>query len=343
MNSRCIAVPLREGENIRKALLEQGILRNDVAITRDDGFIYFPVTAEDAEQILGYGIQERDFQALESTTKSYRDVVEIPEELREHLPSSFDVIGRIAVIKIPEELMDYGKNIGDAIIEANKSVVTVAVDSGVEGEERLRQLQVVAGINELLTVHKEYGMELEVEPSKVYFSPRLATEHWRIAGMVEEGEVVIDMFCGVGPFSILIARHARPKKVYALDINDSAIELARRNIQSNKVSNVTAICGDSNILVTELEPADRIIMNLPHSAYDFLPAAFSNIRHGGTIHYYEVLPPEGVRDRFADIADLAGNHDIIAMKAGEKEVHTYSPQTNLYCLDLRVQRGEDNV
>ncbi|UCF08279.1 MAG: tRNA (guanine-N1)-methyltransferase, partial [Thermoplasmata archaeon] len=201
MNSRCIAVPLREGEKIRKALLEQGILRNDVAITRDDEFIYFPVTAEDAEEILGYGIQERDFQVLDSTTKSYRDVVDIPEDLREHLPSSFDVIGRIAVIKIPEELMDYGKNIGDAIIEANKSVVTVAVDSGVEGEERHRQLSVVAGEADLNTVHREYGIELEVNLAQVYFSPRLATEHWRIAEMGKQHEVVIDMFCGVGPFS----------------------------------------------------------------------------------------------------------------------------------------------
>lgn len=340
MISHCIAVPLREGENIRRVLLEQGILRKDLAISRDAEHIFFPITMDNEQEILGYGIQERDFQVLESTTKSYRDVVDIPGELREHLPSSFDVIGRIAVIKIPEELRDYEKDIGAAIISANKSIETVAVDSGVEGEERLRQLSVVAGAADLNTVHREYGIELEVNPAEVYFSPRLATEHWRIVEMVEKGEVVIDMFCGVGPFSILIAKHCNPKKVYALDINKTAIDFVARNIERNRVASLTAISGDSKELVPELGPADRIIMNLPHSTYDFLPAALSNIKHEGMIHYYEVLGHEKVKNRLDDIENVAGEQGISIKIEGEIEVHTYSPDSSLYCLDLRVHKEE---
>jgi tRNA (guanine37-N1)-methyltransferase len=340
MNSHCIAVPLREGEKIRKTLVEQGILRKELAISRDAENIFFPIIMDDKPEVLGYGIQERDFQVLESTTKSYRDVVDIPDELREYLPSSFDVIGSIAIIKVPEELRDYEKNIGEAIIDANKSVVTVAVDSGVEGEERLRQLSIVAGTAELNTVHREYGIELEVNPAKVYFSPRLATEHWRITEMIEQGEVVIDMFCGVGPFSILIAKHCNPKKVYALDINKTAIDFVESNIKRNKVDSVTAVCGDSKELVPELEPADRIIMNLPHSAYDFIPAALSNIKHEGIVHYYEVLPFDGIQSRSEDITALAKEHGKAIEVVKETQVHTYSPDASLYCLDIRIHKGE---
>jgi tRNA (guanine37-N1)-methyltransferase len=340
MNSRCIAVPLREGENIRRTLLEQGILRRDCAISRDAENIFFPISAGDEQEVLGYRVQEMDFQVLESTTKSYRDVVDLSGELRELLPSSFDVIGRIALIKIPEELMNYEKNIGEAIIEANKSIDTVAVDSGVVGEERLRQLSVVAGPADLNTIHREYGIELEVNPAKVYFSPRLATEHWRIAELVEKGEAVIDMFCGVGPFSILIAKHSYPKKVYALDINKAAIDCVGRNIERNRVVSVTAICGDSKELVPELESADRIIMNLPHSALDFLPTALSNIKHEGMIHYYEVLGHENTKSRLDDIENTSWEQGTKVKLIGEIEVHTYSPDSSLYCLDLKIHKEE---
>lgn len=315
-------------------------MRKDLAISRDAENIFFPITVGEDQEVLGYLVRERDFQVLESTTKSYRDVVDIPGELRDLLPSSFDVIGRIAVIKIPEELRDFEKDIGEAIIEANKSIDTVTVDSGVEGEERLRQLSVVAGTADLNTVHREYGIELEVNPARVYFSPRLATEHWRIAEMVEKGEIVIDMFCGVGPFSILIAKHCSPKKIYALDINKAAIDFVERNVNRNNVTSLTAICGDSRSLVPELEPVDRIIMNLPHSAYDFLPAALSNIKHDGMIHYYEVLGHEKIKSRLDDMENVAGEQGINVKIEGEIEVHTYSPDSSLYCLDLKIQKEE---
>ena len=339
MNSRCIAVPLREGENIRRVLLEQGILRKDLAISKDTENIFLPVE-EDGEEVLGYAVQERDFQVLESSTKSYREVVEIPGELRNHLPTSFDVIGRVAIIKIPVELHGYAKNIGEAIIAANKSVDTVAVDSGVEGEERLRQLTVVAGKGALYTVHREYGIELEVNPAGVYFSPRLATEHWRVAQRVKVHEVVIDMFCGVGPFSILIAKHSGPEKIYAIDINEAAIDFTRKNIERNKVGSITAICGDSRELVPELEPADRIIMNLPHSAYDYMSTALTNIKPGGVIHYYEVIGHDRIKGRLDDIRSISREQGVDVELEEETEVHTYSFDSSLYCLDLRIRKGD---
>lgn len=343
MKSHCIAVPTRKGEEIRKALLEKGMLRKNLAIARDDDFVYIPIWDTKEKKVLEFEVIERDFRELQKRSKNYKDIVEVPEDVRASLPSSFDVIGRVAIIKLPDELLIYKQEIGEAILKANKSIETVVIDTGVEGEERVRRLEIVAGKMDTQTVYKEYGIELEMDPSKVYFSPRLATEHWRIAQMVEKDEVVLDMFCGVGPFSILIAKHRNPKKIYSLDVNEDAIRYLKRNIERNKISNVTALHGDSKVLVPNLESADRIIMNLPFSAFEFLPIAFSNVKSNGMIHYYEVLDDEKKDDRFEEVVTTAKGQDIRIIKLGERTVHTYSPGSNLYCFDLKVDRDEGNV
>lgn len=339
MKSRCIAVPSQKGEEARKALLEKGLLRKDLAITREDKFIFIPITDGEEKKVIDYEVIERDFRVLNKRSRSYKDLVEVPEEMQTSLPSSFDVVGKVAIVKLPDELLSFKEEIGEAILKASTSIETVAIDAGVEGKERIRQLEIVAGKKNTETIHKEYGIEMEIDVSKVYFSPRLATEHWRIAQMVKEGEVVIDMFCGVGPFSILIAKHRNPRKVYALDVNDVAIHYLKRNIERNKLSNVTTLHGDSKIHVFNLESADRIIMNLPFGSYEFLTVALTNVKNNGEIHYYEVLNQDEKDARFEEMVKAAIGQGIRLTKLGEKVVHTYSRDSRLYCFDLKVERG----
>jgi tRNA (guanine37-N1)-methyltransferase len=342
MKSLCIAVPLQMGEEIRKSLLDKGKLRKDLVLDKDESFLYLPIMDKwNEREALGYMVSERDFQVLEKEFKSYKEFIQIPNELKELLPTSFDVVGRVAIIKIHDDILDYKKMIGEALLKANKTLKTVALDLGVEGEERVRNLTIIAGVQSTETVHKEYGIELEVDPSQVYFSPRLATEHYRVAQMVNEGETIIDMFCGIGPFPILIAKSQRPKKIYAIDINEMAINYLKRNIEKNNVSNIESLHGDSKKIVPSLENADRIIMNLPHSAYEFLPTAFSNIKHNGTIHYYELLGHDSKETRLREIESLAGRNRITLLDL--REVHTYSPDSSLYCFDLKVEKDEGNI
>jgi tRNA (guanine37-N1)-methyltransferase len=110
------------------------------------------------------------------------------------------------------------------------------------------------------TIHKENGIRLKIDINKAYFSPRLQTERQRVIEQVKPGETVIDMFCGVGPYSIAIAKKAR--EVYAIDHNPAAIKLLKENIKLNKVTNVKALKGDALELIKTLPKADRIIMNL---------------------------------------------------------------------------------
>ncbi len=344
MKSLCIAVPKKKGEEIRKALLDNGLLNRELALERDEEVLYIPILGNEIEKdVLGYEVIEKDFQVLERETKSYKELLDISDELKSQLPTSFDIVGKVAIIKLEDELIEHKETIGEALLSANKSIETVALDRGVVGEERIRDLEIVVGEKSTETVHKEYGIELEIDPSKVYFSPRLATEHWRVAESVEDGEVIIDMFCGIGPFSILIAKHRNPKKIYALDINEEAIVYLKRNIKRNKVSNIEPLLGDSKVLIRSLAPSDRIIMNLPHSAFDFLSYAFSNIKDNGTIHYYEILDRDEKEKRWKEIEKMASEQGFKIENLGEREVHTYSPESSLHCFDLKVISGKGDV
>jgi tRNA (guanine37-N1)-methyltransferase len=332
------------GEEVRKALLDKGKLRKDLVLEKDKSFLYLPIIDKKVEsEALGYMVSERDFQVLEKEIKSYKEFIKIPNEQKELLPTSFDVVGQVAIIKIHDDILDYKKTIGEALLKANKALETVAMDLGVEGEERVRNLTIIAGKQSTETVHKEYGIELEVDPSQVYFSPRLATEHYRVAQKVNEGETIIDMFCGIGPFPIMIAKNQKPKKIYAIDINEKAIEYLKKNIERNRVSYIKPLLGDSKEVVPSLEKADRIIMNLPHSAFEFLPHALSNINHNGTIHYYEVLSHDSKEMRLKEIESIAEKEGARITPLELQEVHTYSPDSNLYCFDLKVEKNESNV
>jgi tRNA (guanine37-N1)-methyltransferase len=344
MKSPCIAVSLKSGEKVRRALLDTGQLNTNLKLKKNEEFLYLPLFIERGiEDILGYKIIEMDFEEMEKQTKSYKAILDIPDDLRDILPTSFDIIGTVAIIKIPYELADYKEKIGESILDSQKNLKTVAVDSGVEGEERVRNLEVVAGEESTDTVHKEYGIELEIDPARVYFSPRLANERWRVVQKVEDGEVVIDMFCGIGPFSILIAKNRNPMRIHAIDINSEAVHFLKKNIQRNKVSNITPILGDSKAIVPELEPADRIIMNLPHSANDFLKVALMNIKNDGVIHYYEIVGNNETVKRFTELKEIGNKEGMKISLLDILEVHTYSPDSSMCCYDLKVEKDEGNV
>ena len=130
------------------------------------------------------------------------------------------------------------------------------------------------------------GFSLDVK--KVYFSPRLATERRRISEQVEDNEIIVDMFAGIGPFPISIAREHKVK-IYAIDINPDAYKYIKKNIELNKLEgNIIPLLGDVGEVLQGLNiKADRIIMNLPGTAWNYLDTAIKSLKHGGVIHYYE--------------------------------------------------------
>ncbi|MEM1990315.1 MAG: class I SAM-dependent methyltransferase family protein [Candidatus Bathyarchaeia archaeon] len=214
-----------------------------------------------------------------------------PSELK-LLYKSFDIIGDIAVLKIPEALEDRGKLIADAVMQINKSVrVVLCQVSPVSGELRLRELNWLLGEKRTETIHREHGCLFKVDLAKCYFSPRLSYERMRVAKQVKSGEIIVNMFAGVGCFSIIIAKHSKAEKVYSIDINPNAVQYMQLNTVLNKVENVVEpIKGDSKeVIESRLRGvADRVLMPLPEKAYEYLDYAVMALKTaGGVIHYYD--------------------------------------------------------
>jgi tRNA (guanine37-N1)-methyltransferase len=328
-----LKVPKGKGEQVRKKLLEGDLLDISLKVRREGDLILFPVTSEAAASF-GYQLEEGDFEGRELAETDYKGLVEVPDDLRPLLPTSFDVVGDVAIIKIPDELLPYKGRIGLALREAFPRLNAVAMDKGVKGELRVRELEVIAGGPGTETMHMEFGVKLLVDPAKTYFNPRLSNERFRVAKLVQQGEVVIDMFAGVGPFSMMIAKHASPEAVYAIDLNRDAIEYLRRNIELNRAFVVKPIQGDARREIGELPQADRIIMNLPHSAREFLGDALAHLRPGGTIHLYQICERGEVESLAKDILGDAGRMGFRVSLARLDELKTYSPSMSVYALDL---------
>jgi tRNA (guanine37-N1)-methyltransferase len=210
------------------------------------------------------------------------------------LKSSLEIIGDIAVLKVPDVLVSKQAQIAEALMEWNRRIKVVMKQTSPVGEEfRIRGLSWVAGEKRTETLHCEHGCRFRVDVAKVYFSPRLQFERRRIAGLVKPGEVVLNMFAGVGCFSILIAKRASPAKVYSVDINPAAVDYLRENIRLNKVEGVVIpVLGDAREVVLQRLTglADRVLLPLPEKAYDYLDVAVSALKGGGGfIHYYDFV------------------------------------------------------
>ena len=332
MDSLCIVVPRKKAEPIRKRLAEKGFLRKDLQIRSDARSVYLPVTQR---VDLGYPIETVDFKEVEEAVKDYRVLLDVPSDVRALLPSSYDTVGSIAVVKMADEIVPYATEIGKAIMATQKAIKTVCMDSGVVDQFRTRDIKVVAGEKGTETVHKEYGLTLKLDIAKAFFSPRLATERETVAMQVHPGEVVVDMFAGIGPFSIMIAKNRSPKVVYSIDMNPEAVAYMKENIALNKVDNVVPILGDAREQIAELEKADRVIMNLPHDAKEYVPDAIESLKPEGVIHYYEIMEESQVQARLNEIADEAVRHGRVMKELARRKVKSYSPTMNFYGFDLQ--------
>jgi tRNA (guanine37-N1)-methyltransferase len=211
-----------------------------------------------------------------------------PEELS-HIYSSFDIVGDIAIIKTPN--LRNAALVAQKILSIHPKVKSVySPTTRIGGEYRVRGLKLLAGENSTLTRHREWGCVFQVDVDKCYFSPRLIYEHKRLANLVKPGEVIVNMFAGIGCFSIITAKIVPDAKIYSIDVNPDAVKCMQENVRLNRVyGKVLPMLGDSKTLIeAKLQGvADRVLMPLPEKALQYLPTAVSALKaSGGCIHYY---------------------------------------------------------
>lgn len=283
---KCVKVPLKQLNDTRLKLMEDGLMNMDYRIKAEDEFGYIPVN----ENVEGYEIVCMHLEAMKKVPHNFSEILkdELTEDEIENLRTSFDTIGDIVILEIPDDLVSKKQIIGDAALKFTKKQAIYMKKSAIKGTIRIRDLEFLAGTDDSVTIHKEHGVRLKLDVRQVYFSPRLATERLRVSDSVCDGERILDMFCGIGPFPVLIAKN-HDVDIAAVDINEDAIKYLNENIRINKLKgNVKAYCGDVREVSKSFNHKfDRIIMNLPGLAYTFLDVAADLIEDGGTINYYE--------------------------------------------------------
>jgi tRNA (guanine37-N1)-methyltransferase len=323
--SLCFQVPKNRGEQALILANKLKISDRELEIQKNTRFIYVPLIRQPSEkELTALKAQVPDFQLAtyvfperKQREKTLVEVLEnqLPPHLLTSLPRALDIVGDIAIIEIPPELKAHESLIGEAILKTHKNIRTVLAKVGaVSGTYRLREFDIVAGEHRTNTVHKEYGCKYHVDVAKAYFSPRLSHEHKRVASLVQKDETVVDLFAGVGPFSVLIAKKHEDAKIYAVDVNPEAIEFLKRNIRLNRVENqIFSILGNARQVVRDklFGVADRVIMNLPERAIEFVDAACRATKPaGGTVHFYGFirLPDslENMKLRFSEAVEKVG-------------------------------------
>lgn len=284
-----IRVPARQGEGMRQALIREGALDASLKVLRDGDMLILPILSEQK------GARRFTFEAHPG---------------REPLPRH-ELVGGIAILQEDDPAG------AEKILASRPSLHTVVFAKGeVSGEYRTRELVILAGMPTTRTQVTEHGHRFIIDLAGAYFSARLSTERQRILDQVQDGEVILDMFAGVGPFAITLA--AKAALVVAADLNPQAIELMLENIMQNRAWNVLPVLADARRLSSVLPwKFDRIVMNLPLAGTEFLPEAFRLCRPGSTIHFYSLVSAEG--EHTSRIQELGGS--VLA----EREVRSYSP------------------
>lgn len=267
-----------------------------------------------------------------------------PDEIH-RIYNSYDVIGDIAIIRLNDDLVDKAKIVAEAIMETQKRVKTVLRQtSPVSDIYRIRKLEWVLGEKKTETEYKEFGCVFKMDLAKVYFSPRLSNERMRIARKVKDNEVVVNMFAGVGTYSIIIARHSKPEKVYSIDINPEAVKYMKENIRINKVQEVVVpILGDAREVIEKSlkNSADRVLMPLPERAIDYLDSAVSALKLcGGFIHYYSFehgkIPKKLIEESENKVSEKLRSLKVKFTVDTGRIVRKTGPNWHQIALDIRI-------
>ncbi|MFH0861584.1 MAG: class I SAM-dependent methyltransferase family protein [Candidatus Altiarchaeota archaeon] len=329
-----LKVKKERAQEFRRKILAAGVLDGSASVEREGEHVFFPVTSD--PKIRGAALVEREGKRRQRRPRSMKDALKgiLTCGEMESLQSSYNVVGDIAILEFDEELLPKSGQIGGAMLETFHNIKVVALKTEqVSGEYRVPGIKVLAGDNRTETIHKEHGCVYKLDVAEAYFSPRLGHERLRVVEQIRDGERVLVMFAGVGPYAVLAAK-MRKCELTAVELNPKAVEYMRWNVLRNKVK-VDVIEGDAKAVLPTLGKFDRIIMPLPKQADTFLKVTLPALKAGGMIHYYTFAHNslEATGHLAETVATLGGRIRV----EDAVECGSYSPCMARYCVDFTLQ------
>lgn len=319
-----VTVTAEKIEETHKWLTENGLLDRTRKIrVFPDNTAEIPVTGNPGKFRMTEQSNPEFYRRYENLKERLRG--RLPADLLNQVPSGWHVIGEAIVVSIPEEIITYSSLIGETLLEMYPSCRCVVGDKGIRGPLRQPEREVIAGAG-TETLHRENGCLFRLDVTKVMFSKGNLHEKKRMSRL-GSGETVIDMFAGIGYFSIPMAVHAKPRRVIAIELNPESYAFLLENIRLNNVKNIIEPVQGDCMEKTPEGIADRVLMGYVGKTHEFLPVAVRAIKkEGGILHYHEAVPeklfPDRPAGRVREAAGAAGrNSEILTCR----KIKKYSP------------------
>ncbi|HZX20421.1 MAG TPA: class I SAM-dependent methyltransferase family protein [archaeon] len=349
MPSSGVKVERKSAQKVHLFLLENALLEKSLKPIKNDEII-FPVREISQKQLVllkkiskSISIVSMNFETRELLPKNMKDALsgKLSNEELSLVQSSYDSLGDVAIVEIPEELKGKEKVIGNALMDSRNAIKSVYMKTGAHtGVFRREPVKYIAGEKRKYAFYKEHGCTFRISLGKVFFSPRLSTERARIASKIKKGEFVAALFAGVGPFPIVFAKKSKMEKAIAIELNPVAVADMKENIKLNKVeAKVEPVLGDVKKLVKKYkEKFDRAVMPLPKSSEDFLEDAILYIKpSGGTVHFYQFTSRENPYVvPLLQIKKACENLKRKFRVVSKRKVREYAPDIIQVVIDFRV-------
>ncbi len=325
---------------VRRRLNKRGLVRKDRRILEEGEFVMIPLS-DDIDPSVANELGLEIVEGSAPSRSCYRspqdlvlDLVDLPPTLIDLLPWKWEMIGDVLLLRISPQLQPYKREVARAYAQVLHAK-TVCEERGlITGTFREPQLGIIYG-RETETVHLENGILYKLDVARNMFSSGNIDEKLRMAKLDCSGETVIDMFAGIGYFTLPLAVHANSKQVIACEINPVAHSYLVENIFLNKVEKVVKPLLMDNLELQGERWADRILMGYVKTTKDHLPKAFSLIKKDGIIHYHDTFPLQVYPQRaLENLARAAGKREFEVLH--QREVKSYSPGVSHMVLDVKV-------
>ncbi len=266
----------------------------------------------------------------------------LTEEELSILPRGFQTVGKVIILKLNPILIEKREIIGKTCLKLFPNIRSIYINLGkVVGTFRdPKGIEFIAGEDNPIVEHKEHRIIYRFDITKIMFSKGNIYERKYLATLIKGGEIIVDMFAGIGYFSLPIAKHASPEKIYSIEINPVSYKFLVENIKINHLEEkIIPILGNSKKEVLNLSKsgirADRIIMGVFPAPKDFIREALSLAKDKGSIFHYEgVVSKEDFLSLFEEFHNEAKKMDFKSELKAKRYVKSYGP--NLYHVVLDI-------
>ncbi len=340
-----LRVPAERGEDAKKTMLSLQLLDKGHKIANWHETVVFPLLAHPDEtvikrlngELLEFEPEPREHTKERPFHRIQRELAHLPHEIAEKIPPRWEMHGRLLTLRLPEDMRPHFRDIAEAYARILGCEAVILDKGGVAGEYREPVAELIFG-EKTETTHRENGIRYSFDAARIMFSSGNVDERVRMAGLDCGGEVVVDMFAGIGYFSLPIAKYTGAVRVISIEKNPVAYEYLLRNIEDNGLENIEAYNMDNR----DFEPtgiADRVIMGYVGTTHLFLDKALSILKDTGIIHYHETCPEALLPDRPLERLKAAAekNGRMVDVR-GTKRVKSYSPGVYHIVVDAEFER-----